>query len=102
MRWDRDILELARLSFPATDLPFEESRAYRKVIVCHMNVIRYFVCRALQLPPEAWLRMGGYNCAISHLQIRGGSGIVSLVSFGDHGHLSLEETTFGMRQGMEE
>ena len=28
--------------------------------------------------------------------------VVSLVSFGDHGHLSLEETTFGMRQGMEE
>ena len=26
----------------------------------------------------------------------------SLVSFGDHGYLSLEETTFGMRQGMEE
>lgn len=73
-----------------------------EVIICHMNVIRFFVMRALQLPPEAWLRMGGYNCAISHLQIRGGSGIVSLVSFGDHGHLSLEETTFGMRQGMEE
>ncbi len=26
------------------------------VLVCHGNVIRYFVCRALQLPPDAWLR----------------------------------------------
>tara|TARA_B100000768_G_scaffold13424_1_gene12793 strand:+ start:73 stop:297 length:225 start_codon:yes stop_codon:yes gene_type:complete len=60
-----------------------------------MNVIRFFVMRALQLPPEAWLRLGGYNSSITHLQIRG-SGSVSLVSFGDHGHLSLEETTFGM------
>jgi hypothetical protein len=51
--------------------------------------------RALQLPPEAWLRLGGYNSSITHLQIRG-SGSVSLVSFGDHGHLSLDETTFGM------
>ena len=27
-----------------------------EIIVCHANVIRYFVCRALQIPPEAWLR----------------------------------------------
>ena len=33
-----------------------------EVIVCHMNVIRYFVSRALQLPPETWLRMRGDNC----------------------------------------
>ena len=35
------------------------------------------------------------NLKRTHLQIRG-SGSVSLVSFGDHGHLSLDETTFGM------
>ena len=23
-----------------------------EIIVCHANVIRYFVCRALQFPPE--------------------------------------------------
>ncbi|KAM3718961.1 Serine/threonine-protein phosphatase Pgam5 [Dirofilaria immitis] len=28
-----------------------------ELIVCHGNVIRYFVCRALQFPPEGWLRM---------------------------------------------
>ena len=26
------------------------------VLVCHGNVIRYFVCRALQFPPDAWLK----------------------------------------------
>ena len=71
-----------------------------EIVVCHMNVIRYFTLRALQLPPEAWLRMGGFNGSITHLQIRG-DGRVSLVGFGDHGHLSLEETTFGMSQGLE-
>ena len=40
------------------------------IIVCHMNVIRYFVLRALQLPPEAWLRLGGFNGSIAHLTIR--------------------------------
>ena len=71
-----------------------------EVVVCHMNVIRYFTLRALQLPPEAWLRMGGFNGSITHLQVRS-DGRVSLVGFGDHGHLSPEETTFGMSQGLE-
>ncbi|XP_069136129.1 serine/threonine-protein phosphatase PGAM5, mitochondrial-like isoform X2 [Argopecten irradians] len=28
-----------------------------EIVVCHANVIRYFVCRALQFPPEGWLRI---------------------------------------------
>ena len=31
--------------------PEQEKDSY-EVIVCHANVIRYFLCRALQLPPE--------------------------------------------------
>lgn len=63
------------------------------VIVCHMNVIRYFVARALQLPPEAWLRMRGNNCGVTELIIQP-SGQVSLGSFADVGHLSIEQVTF--------
>eukprot|EP00993_Chasmostoma_nieuportense_P002222 NODE_3037_length_1042_cov_25.356284_g2895_i0.p1 GENE.NODE_3037_length_1042_cov_25.356284_g2895_i0~~NODE_3037_length_1042_cov_25.356284_g2895_i0.p1 ORF type:complete len:307 (-),score=87.74 NODE_3037_length_1042_cov_25.356284_g2895_i0:121-993(-) len=63
------------------------------IIVCHMNVIRYFVCRALQLPPEAWLRMSGNNCGITELVIRP-NGRVSLVKFADTGHIPIEKTTF--------
>ncbi|KAF4677741.1 hypothetical protein FOL47_010962 [Perkinsus chesapeaki] len=63
------------------------------IVVCHMNVIRYFVCRALQLPPEAWLRMGGENCGITELIIRDDGG-VSLARFGDNGHLTIEQSTF--------
>eukprot|EP00930_Biecheleria_cincta_P028125 TRINITY_DN1960_c4_g1_i1.p1 TRINITY_DN1960_c4_g1~~TRINITY_DN1960_c4_g1_i1.p1 ORF type:complete len:412 (-),score=35.21 TRINITY_DN1960_c4_g1_i1:89-1261(-) len=70
------------------------------IVVCHMNVIRYFTLRALQLPPEAWLRLGGHNGSVTHLKIRP-SGTVSLACFGDSGHLSLEETTCGMTQGHE-
>lgn len=56
------------------------------VVVCHANVIRYFVCRALQLPPEAWLRMSLAHCSITSLVIQP-NGRVSLRSFGDAGHL---------------
>merc|ERR1719414_1318933 len=56
------------------------------IIVCHMNVIRYFVARALQLPPEAWLRMRGNNCGITEIIVLP-TGQVTLGTFADTGHL---------------
>ncbi|XP_065831230.1 serine/threonine-protein phosphatase PGAM5, mitochondrial-like isoform X2 [Oscarella lobularis] len=64
-----------------------------EIIVCHANVIRYFVCRALQLPPEAWLRMSIANCGITRLTIRP-SGRVGLRSLGDAGHLPPDLITY--------
>lgn len=64
-----------------------------EIVVCHQNVIRYFVCRALQLPPEAWLRFRGENCALTELIVYD-DGRLSLGRFGDQGHLTIEETTF--------
>jgi serine/threonine-protein phosphatase PGAM5 len=54
----------------------------------------------LQLPPEAWLRLGGFNGSITHIIIRP-SGSVSLLAFGDFGHMALDETTFGLTAGLE-
>ncbi|KAK3927374.1 Serine/threonine-protein phosphatase PGAM5, mitochondrial [Frankliniella fusca] len=62
------------------------------IIVCHANVIRYFVCRALQLPPEAWLRMSLNHASITWISIRP-SGLVGLQYLGDSGHLPLELLT---------
>ncbi|EDV23252.1 uncharacterized protein TRIADDRAFT_5303, partial [Trichoplax adhaerens] len=56
------------------------------VIICHANVIRYFVCRALQLPPEAWLRISIGHCSITTVVIRP-SGRVTLRGLGDIGHV---------------
>ncbi len=58
-----------------------------------MNVIRYFVARALQLPPEIWLRMRGDNCGITEIIINS-DGNCSLGRFADTGHLPIEQTTF--------
>lgn len=63
------------------------------LLVCHGNVIRYFVCRALQFPPEGWLRMSTGNCGLTWLTIRP-NGNVSLRGFGDTGHLPPELVTF--------
>lgn len=63
-----------------------------QVVVCHANVIRYFVCRALQIPPEAWLRMSLAHGSITHVIIRP-SGRVVLRNLGDSGHLPAEMVT---------
>ena len=47
-----------------------QSKHEFEIIVCHANVIRYFVCRALQIPPEAWLRLCTFNCSLTYLTIR--------------------------------
>jgi serine/threonine-protein phosphatase PGAM5 len=63
------------------------------VCICHQNIIRYFVCRALQLPPEAWLRFRGSNCGITEIIISD-DGRVSLEKFADVGHLPITHHTF--------
>ncbi len=73
-------------SSPLVDHEFE-------VIVCHANVIRYFVMRALQLPPEAWLRLSLFNCSMTYLIVQP-NGHVTARLIGDTGHIPYDETTF--------
>jgi len=69
-----------------------------EIIVCHANVIRYFFCRALQLPPEAWLRLCTFNCSLTYFTIRP-TGTVSCRMLGDIGHLPYDLCTFSMHTG---
>ncbi|XP_067121330.1 serine/threonine-protein phosphatase PGAM5, mitochondrial-like [Centruroides vittatus] len=57
-----------------------------EIIVCHANVIRYFICRALQLSPEAWKRFMLFHASITSITIRP-SGRVIVFGIGDSGHL---------------
>jgi serine/threonine-protein phosphatase PGAM5 len=98
----------ASLDTPAKDTSNAEDETPRKlvphpqhefeVIVCHANVIRYFFCRALQLPPEAWLRLCTFNCSLTYFTIRP-TGTVSCRMLGDIGHLPHELVTFSMHSG---
>ncbi|CAK8682668.1 unnamed protein product [Clavelina lepadiformis] len=58
-----------------------------EIVVCHANVIRYFVCRALQMPPEAWLRISLRHGSLTWLTIHP-SGTVSMKCLGEAGHMS--------------
>jgi len=73
--------------------PPEQEKDSYEVLVCHGNVIRYFVCRALQFPPQGWLRMSVAHASITWICIRP-EGRVGLRCLGDVGHLPPELVTF--------
>ncbi len=62
-----------------------QERDSYEVIVCHSNVIRYFVCRALQVAPEAWMRISLRHASITWVSIRP-NGTVAVKCLGDAGH----------------
>jgi broad specificity phosphatase PhoE len=65
---------------------------HNDIIVCHGNIMRYFVMRALMVPPEAWCNTDLYNCGISEIVI-GDDGRIMLLSHNDNGHLPAEMKT---------
>jgi len=67
---------------------FEPSpeRDSREILVCHGNVIRYLVCRALGVDSQAWDGMTIANCSITVIEVRA-DGSPRLVTFDDVGHL---------------
>jgi serine/threonine-protein phosphatase PGAM5 len=64
-----------------------------ELVVCHANVIRYFICRALQFPAEGWLRMSLANSSITWIVVRP-NGSVSIRTVGDAGHCHPHKITF--------
>jgi broad specificity phosphatase PhoE len=62
------------------------SKDRNEVIVCHGNLMRYFVMRALMAPPEDWQNTDIYNCGITEIVIHG-DGRIMLLSHNDNGHL---------------
>jgi len=63
----------------------EQKKDSHEVIVCHANVIRYFVCRALQVNPAAWARMNLLHGSLTQMSIRP-DGLVK-VNVGDIGFM---------------
>ncbi len=76
----------------------QAERAYRRyfrravrrntceVLVCHGNLIRYLVCRALGLREHAWVGLGTSHCGVTVIRIPS-KGPVVLDTYNDTGHL---------------
>jgi serine/threonine-protein phosphatase PGAM5 len=66
---------------------------HHEIIVCHGNLIRYLVCRAMQISPEYWGNLDNHNCGISEILVREDAQTI-LVSHNDTGHLPYSMRTF--------
>lgn len=63
------------------------------IIICHANIIRYLLCRSLQIPPEAWLRFSLPHCSLTSIVISGNGNVkVSYVGSAFHLEPSLQST----------
>lgn len=56
------------------------------LLVCHGNIIRYFVCRALGIPPKVWLKFGTNHTGITRIVVKG-NGDMGVASYNDTSHL---------------
>ncbi|CAG4933145.1 unnamed protein product [Colias eurytheme] len=72
--------------------PPEQTHDTYTLLVCHANVIRFFVCKALQFPPEGWLRISLNHASITWLSILPNGNVV-LRSLSDTGHMEPKHIT---------
>ncbi len=72
---------------------FRTSRVDRtELLVCHGNLIRYLVCRALKAPISKWMRMNTHHCGLTRIVIRD-TGAVRVVSYNETAHLPAKLVT---------
>ncbi len=86
----RDVLKKSRQQADAAfETYFGPTRGKDKheVLVCHGNLIRYLVCRVLDIPKKTWMDMGTRHCGITEVRIRPG-GSMAVISYNDVGHLA--------------
>jgi serine/threonine-protein phosphatase PGAM5 len=69
-----------RLFVPAT------GAARSDVVVCHGNVIRYFVMKALGVETGMWIRMSVAHASLTVIRVRA-DGSMTVLAVGDVGHL---------------
>jgi len=71
----------------------DKDASYTTLLVCHGNVIRYLLLKALQMDTAGWSRLAVYNASITRIDIYSDGG-VSVKGVGDVGHLAPDLVTY--------
>ncbi len=58
----------------------------RELLVCHGNVIRYLVTKALRVDTLAWLEMSVHHASLTEIRVEP-DGSFKVIAVGDAGHL---------------
>jgi len=74
-------------------VPSPDENDRHDLIVCHGNVIRYFVTKVLNVNSMSWLQMSITNCSLTIIRINP-DGRMKLDTFSDYGHIPENMRTF--------
>lgn len=74
-------------------IPSPDANDRSDIIVCHGNVIRYFVTKVLKVDTMSWLQMSITNCSLTIIRMMP-NGTMKLDAFSDYGHLPENMRTF--------
>jgi serine/threonine-protein phosphatase PGAM5 len=80
-------------AFKEIFIPSPDSKDRNDIIVCHGNVIRYFVTKILNVDPMSWLQMSITNCSLTIIRVLP-DGKMKLDAFSDYGHIPENMRTF--------
>jgi serine/threonine-protein phosphatase PGAM5 len=82
--------------------PSPDDKDRNDIIVCHGNVIRYFVTKVLKADSMSWLQMSIGNCSISVIRVLP-DGSMKLAVYSDMGHIppNLQTETGGNNSSKE-
>jgi serine/threonine-protein phosphatase PGAM5 len=74
-------------------IPSPDEKDRNDIIVCHGNVIRYFVTKVLKVDTMSWLQMSISNCSLTIIRVLP-NGNLKLDAFSDYGHIPENMRTF--------
>ena len=74
-------------------IPSPDAKDRNDIIVCHGNVIRYFVTKVLKVDTMSWLQMSITNCSLTIIRIMADESM-KLDTFSDYGHMPENMRTF--------
>lgn len=88
-----ECVENLEQAFQKYFIPSPDDKNRNDIIVCHGNVIRYFVTKVLKVDTMAWLQMSISNCSLTIIRILP-DGTMKLDAFSDYGHIPENMRTF--------
>jgi len=80
-------------AFQKIFIPSPDNKDRNDIIVCHGNVIRYFVTKVLKVDTMSWLQMSISNCSLTIIRVLP-NGNMKLDAFSDYGHIPENMRTF--------
>jgi len=93
MSYREECVKNLEQAFKKYFIPSSDNKDRNDIIVCHGNVIRYFVTKVLKVDTMAWLQMSITNCSLTIVRILPDETMM-LDAFSDYGHIPENMRTY--------